>query len=146
MAARTNATSDISDSAPQHLLSDVGPAHTPGPWHVTTNRHPTTGGKSWGAVEAVRHPHGGAGSYPAGTTLTWEGRAGYANARLIAAAPETKAQRDELLAACSACVKALARFSGAAGSDDFQPAWEALGEAGADAVMVIARATETTPL
>ena len=53
-------------------------------WHVAQNRHPTIHGEPWGAVEAVRHPAGGAGSPPAGMRpITWTGEPGKASARLI---------------------------------------------------------------
>ena len=57
---------------------------TRGPWHVSRNRHPDLDGSSWGAVEARRHPAGGAGDYPDGMGITWKGEKGRDNADFIA--------------------------------------------------------------
>lgn len=54
-------------------------------WHVSTNRHPTTGGEEWGSLDAKRHPAGGAGTWPRGLQITWEGAEGKATAARIAA-------------------------------------------------------------
>jgi len=48
------------------------------PWYVATNKHPTTDGRPWGALELVPHPAGGAGK----ALYTWTG----AEARNIAKA------------------------------------------------------------
>jgi len=60
--------------------------HTPGPWKVKINAHPTTDGSSWGWVgqDKIRQLD----EIP-GVNVTWEeGRASEANAKLIAAAPD----------------------------------------------------------
>lgn len=75
-----------------------GPQHTPGPWHLATNKHPTTDGRPWGAVEAKRHPAGGAGTPPVGIRdITWQGETGRANARLIASAPDMAAALQQVI-------------------------------------------------
>ena len=63
--------------------------HTPGPWRVKYESEP-------GGAFLIYGPWGGAIDPDAGYVTQEENEA---NARLIAAAPETKRQRDELLAA-----------------------------------------------
>lgn len=53
------------------------------PWTVFQNRHPESDGRSWGVIEARRHPFGGAGQMPAGMTITWHGAEGRENAEMI---------------------------------------------------------------
>lgn len=69
--------------------------HTPGPWHLFTNRHPTTDGRQWGCVVAGPHLAGGAGKLPAGMKIYWEGPEGKANARVIAAVTDLLAALEE---------------------------------------------------
>jgi hypothetical protein len=59
---------------------------TPGPWHLFTNRHPTSDGQRWGCVEKKRHPAGGAGT-PLLDGCYWTGERQRADADLIAHAP-----------------------------------------------------------
>ena len=80
---------------------------TPEKWHVSTNRHPTTRGEQWGSVDAKRHPAGGAGSYPDGMTITWEGARGKANAKRVALVPEMETLLRDLGPAYEAAIRAL---------------------------------------
>lgn len=61
--------------------------HTPGPWHIRTNRHTSTDGRPWGWLDAA--PPGGPQRNIPGVQVTWtRGESSEANARLIAAAPD----------------------------------------------------------
>ena len=60
--------------------------HTERRWHVVQNKHPSTDGQPWGAVEAKLHPMGGSGQYPTGMTITWKGYDGKATAQFIVTA------------------------------------------------------------
>jgi hypothetical protein len=61
--------------------------HTPGPWHIRTNRHPQTDGLPWGWVDAAAP--GVSQRLIPGVAVQWvRGDVSEANARLIAAAPE----------------------------------------------------------
>lgn len=62
-------------------------AATPWPWHLFTNRHPTTGGENWGCIETQRHPAGGAGVPLLGGKTYWTGPKQRADADLVAHAP-----------------------------------------------------------
>ena len=90
--------------------------HTPGPWHTSFSAT----ANDVVVVDSDGHMVANTDQWPARATVECA-----ANARLIAAAPETSEQRDELLEAC----EALQRYYGQSGMPHMSGVWAAIAKA-----------------